>query len=61
MRGQIGVVFHAQSNGEVMYSSADMEDLPLTWQPVDGFQQVEGQLGIVIPAQSNHEVTIHIS
>ena len=44
-----------------LYSSADMEDLPLTWQPVDGFQQVEGQLGIVIPAQSNHEVTIHIS
>ena len=48
-------------NQMVRYSSADMEDLPLTWQPVDGFQQVEGQLGIVIPAQSNHEVTIHIS
>ena len=45
-----------------VYLSADMEeDLPITWQPVEGFQHMRGQFGEVFHAQSNGEVSVHIS
>ena len=45
-----------------LYESADMEeDLPITWQPVKGFQLMRGQFGVVSHAKSNGEVSIHIS
>ena len=45
-----------------LHKSADMEeDLPITWQPVEGFQHMRGQFGVVFHAQSIGEVSIHIS
>ena len=41
-----------------MYKSADMEeDLSVTLQPVEGFQQMRGQFGIVFHSQTIGKVT----
>ena len=62
MRGHFGVVFHAQSNDEVSYTSSDIdEDLPITWQPFDVFQQMKCQFGVVFHAKPNGEVSVLVS
>ena len=45
-----------------MYKSADQEeDLSITLQQEEGFQQIRGQFGVVFHAQSNGDITVQIS
>ena len=45
-----------------LYKSADMEeDLPITWEPMDGLRHMRSHFGVVFNGQSNGEVTVQIS
>jgi len=57
VRRRVGI-----SMSRSLYKSADMEeDLPIAWEPMDGFRHMRAHFGVVFHAQSNDEVTVQIS
>ena len=61
-KSHFGVFFQGPSNGEVLYTLADMEkDMSITYNPVDRFWQSKSHFWVVFQGQSNSEFTIHFS